>query len=324
MKLATITLSACTIFSLATCNITDGGKKNITSNSGENHTHEHAKPVDYMSAYSIVDLDHGTKTTMTIKGDMRIMTTNALPNHATGNFPNEHNPNTIKAQNVTYKFPLKPINSGKATWAREPGIALNGIKFEPETAEQVVCESGEHFRIEAKQGLLNFGLDENNAHVQPTGAYHYHGVPKTLVEQFDNGSDLVHMGFAKDGFPIYYSKSGAYKPSYVLKTETRAGVDCNYNNPHDAFHYEMDGTSPDGVFVSDWEYQKGLGDLDQCNGIIVEGKYIYLLTDTYPYVGRCLMGEFKESHPQGPPPGGNQKGKPSGPPPSGNPPGHTH
>ena len=54
------------------------------------------------------------------------------------------------------------------------------------------------------QTAFNFGTDENNAHVQPTGAYHYHGMP----EQSSSRSARAHrrmtlVGWAPDGFPIY-------------------------------------------------------------------------------------------------------------------------
>jgi YHYH protein len=269
---------------------------------------------DYTGAYTIKDDTYGTKTVVSIEGGKRIMVTNGLPNHVTGEFPNPGNPNKISAQNVTYNIPLNPVNTGKSKWAREPGVAVNGVKFEPETAEAFVCETGERYRIEAFQKLVDLGLDANNAHVQPTGAYHYHGVPLDLVKLLDKGEDLIHIGFAHDGFPIYYSKSGAYKPSYKLVSKSRTGDVCSYKTPKGTTNKELKGTTPDGTFVSDWEYVKGLGTLDECNGTTVNGKYTYIATDGYPYIGRCLMGEFKEERPKGPPPGGQGK-RPDGPPP---------
>lgn len=262
---------------------------------------------DYWGAYTISDKVYGTKTVVTITADKRLMTTNALPNHKTGTFPNAGNPNTISAQNVKYSFPLNPVYTGKAKWAREPGVAINGVKFEPETAEAFICETGERYRIEAFQNLVDLGLDFNHAHVQPTGAYHYHGVPKGLVDILYKGEDLVLVGFAHDGFPVYYSKSGKYKPSFKLATKSRTGDVCSYKTPKATINKELKNTNPDGTFVSDWEYVKGLGDLDECNGITVDGKYMYFVTDTYPYAGRCLMGEFVEQRPKGPLPGGGQR-----------------
>lgn len=275
------------------------------------HTHNEGSsehnPIDYFGSYTLEDEQYGTRTVVTVKDGKRNIVTNALPNHQTGTFPNEGNPNTIKAQNRTYSLPLNPKFTGVAKWVREPGVALNGIKFEPETAEVVVCESGERYRVEAKQELIDMGLDFNNAHVQPTGAYHYHGSPTSMIEQFDTGSDLVHIGFAKDGFAIYYSKSGAYSPSYRLYDEEREGEECSYNRPGYQLDVAIEESDPDGTFVSDWEYVEGLGDLDACNGIEIDGTYAYIVTDTYPYVGRCLMGEFEEER-HGPPPGQGPSG----------------
>lgn len=281
----------------------------------DTHTHENQ---DYFGAYTISDTQYGTKTEVTIQGSTRTMITNALPNHTTGAFPNTGNPNTIRAQSRTHTSPVTPKYTGKPQWVREPGVALNGVKFEPETAEVVVCESGDQYRIEAKQEHFDLGLDVHNAHVQPTGEYHYHGTPKGLIASFDTGKDLVHIGFAHDGFPIYYSKSNAYTPSFQLVTEARTGIECAYSNPHQSTEVAIQDEQPDGTFVSDWEYVSGLGNLDECNGIEIDGNYMYLVTDSYPFVGRCLMGEFDASEMWGPPPGeGPPKGgRPTGPPPS--------
>jgi hypothetical protein len=47
---------------------------------------------EYFGAYSIIDNNFGTKTNVTIEGKNRVMTTNAIPNHKTGTFPNKGNP----------------------------------------------------------------------------------------------------------------------------------------------------------------------------------------------------------------------------------------
>ncbi|MEM6641394.1 MAG: YHYH protein [Bacteroidota bacterium] len=260
--------------------------------------------LDFLAEYSISAVQYGTSTSVTIKGDRRFIKSNGLPNHKTGVFPNAGNPNQISAQNRTYELPLHPEFSDEPRWVREPGVALNGVKFEPGTAERFVCESGEVYRIEAFQELIDLGLDFNHAHVQPTGAYHYHGVPTELIKLLDRGADLVHVGFALDGFPIYYSKSNAYRPSYELASEARTGDACSYRNPKNSIEKNLEGSEPDGIFVSDWEYREGIGDLDECNGATVNGEYAYFVTKDYPYMSRCLKGKFEELRLQGPPPGG--------------------
>ena len=49
--------------------------------------------------------------------------------------------------------------------------------------------------------------------MQPTGEYHYHGVSRLVAEVAGSGDDLVHVGFAANGYLIYYSTSGAYEPN---------------------------------------------------------------------------------------------------------------
>lgn len=259
--------------------------------------------VDFFKEYAIVSSEYGTETRVEIQGENRLMQTNALPNHPTGKFPTKGNPNRISEQNRSYNFPKNPKLSGESKWVREPGVALNGVKFEPGTAERFVCETGEVYRIEAFQDLVNLGLDFSNAHVQPTGAYHYHGVPVELIRILNKGEDLILVGFALDGFPIYYSVSGKYKPSYQLSESLRTGDACSYNNPKQGMDKELDGTRPDGTFVSDWEYVDGLGELDECNGTEINGKYVYFVTEEYPFMSRCLKGVFKEEKRRGPPPG---------------------
>ncbi|NJB82701.1 YHYH protein [Wenyingzhuangia aestuarii] len=271
------------------------------------HASGHLEVKDYFGTYELKDKSFGTETKVTIKGDKRIMETNSLPDHKTGEFPRKGNPNTISAQNRTYEFPLHPKWTGKPTWVREPGVAINGVKFEPGTAEVVVCETGENYRVEAFQDLINLGLDFNNAHVQPTGAYHYHGTPTSVVKNSDSSKDLIHIGFAHDGFPIYYSKSGAYKSSYQLVDGDRNGEDCTYTNPKKTIEVSVED-GHDGTYTSDFEYVEGAGDLDECNGVKIEGKYSYLVTDEFPYVSRCLMGEVIQKERRRPQ-GNNQQGR---------------
>ncbi|WP_405566014.1 YHYH protein [Polaribacter sp. Asnod6-C07] len=270
--------------------------KHSHSHSDQDHTHQQQ---DYFKSYSLEDDNYGTKTIVTVKNGKRIMTTNALPNHETGNFPRKGNPNKISAQNRTYTFSANPKYTGKPTWVREPGVALNGVKFEPGTAEVVECENGENYRVEALQDVINLGLDFNHAHVQPTGAYHYHGTPTSVIENLDTGNDLVHIGFAQDGFAMYYSKSGKYKPSYKLLDGTREGEDCVYENPKQKIDISVGGHH-DGTYGSDFEYVAGSGDLDECNGITIDGEYVYLVTNEFPYISRCLMGQVEQQERRGP------------------------
>ena len=302
MKIKQILILGFLISLLLSCN---SSKENHSHshNGGESHSHESIS--NYFGDYTIQDNTYGTKTTVTVKGNERKMVTNSLPNHETGAFPNPGNPNTISLQSKSYTFPVNPNYTGKAQWIREPGIALNGVKFEPGTAEVVQCETGENYRVEAIQNVIDLGLDFNHAHVQPTGEYHYHGSPTSLISNDDNGEDLVHVGFAHDGFPMYFSKSGKYKPSFKLLDGSREGEDCTYST-HKTIDISVGGHH-DGTYGSDYEYVSGYGDLDECNGITVNGQYMYFVTESFPYVSRCLMGEVKNEQQRRPNGGRGQR-----------------
>jgi hypothetical protein len=256
---------------------------------------------DYLGSYTLVDDEFGTMVTVSVEGDVRTIETNALPDHETGEFPNQGNPNMIAEQDLTYAFPTDPNYVGSAGEVRTVGVAVNGVKFEPGTAETVACESGETYRIEALQDIYDLGLDFNNAHVQPTGEYHYHGISELLVEAYESDQDLVHVGFAADGYLMYYSKSGTYESGYELATRARAGIDCVASGPGSGA-VDIDGTTPDGTYDLDWVWTEESGDLDGCNGTRIDGEYVYIVTDDYPYVTRCLNGEVTGD--AGPPAGG--------------------
>ena len=51
----------------------------------------------YFHSYTLVDKEFGTMVTVTVDGSIRTITTNALPNHETGVFPNSGNPNRLSA-----------------------------------------------------------------------------------------------------------------------------------------------------------------------------------------------------------------------------------
>ena len=264
----------------------------------------------------------------------RYITANGIPNHDTGTFPNAGNPNSISEQTHSFRVPLNPQLTDTAQPMRPIfGIALNGITFEPGTGEFWNNDRSSGWQYEALTGFINLGTDHHNAHVQPTGTYHYHGIPTGLVQS----DTLTHVGYAADGFPIYglYGYEEASDPtsnivelssSYQLKAGTRP---------------DGPGGRYDGAFAQDFEYVAGLGDLDECNGRTgitpeyPDGTYHYVLTTTFPFVPRCVKGtpdsSFQMAPPgrQGPPgsrPGGrpprsgSRSGRPPHPPRDGQPP----
>jgi hypothetical protein len=245
-----------------------------------------------------------------------------IPDHATGQFPNRGNPNRIQSQTYRLRMPLRPVKAGQITLLpRGPfGIALNGVLFDPGTAEFWRNEPRSGWNYDALSGRIDLGLDRNHAHVQPSGAYHYHGVPTGLLERVAQPGRPALLGYAADGFPIYgpqghsrpadsASPLADLRPSWRLRNGTRP------SGP---------GGGYDGTYVEDYEYVAGAGDLDACNGrdgVTPEfpaGTYHYVITMGFPFVPRCFAGIPDASFRQGPP--HDRAGRPGGGPPPGGPP----
>ncbi|MEM7790722.1 MAG: YHYH protein [Verrucomicrobiota bacterium] len=238
------------------------------------------------------------EVSITVEGNYRIIRSNGIPEHAVGKFPNRGNPHSIKAQVYNLRMPLNPTIAQSATpLVRQPfGVALNGVLFDPGTAEYYQGNRHSEWTYEALTGPRTLGLDTNHGHVQPNGAYHYHGLPTLLFEELRHDSQqMTLIGWAADGFPIYGiygykdpddSRSGliALKSSYRIKAGNRPS---GSGSP---------GGEYDGSFSIDYEYIAGLGDLDECGGRFgvtpefPNGTYYYVLTEDYPFVPRMFRG----------------------------------
>lgn len=226
-----------------------------------------------------------------ISDDEIILISNGLPDHETGEFPNSGNPNSISEQDYRYVITRNPVNTGSATQQKIFGVTLGGVPFDPGTAE---TDPDSGWSIEAFNNIIGMlGIDDSNAHVQPSGAYHYHGIPEAVVAGDDGSDHSSLVGFAADGFPIYArygytdpqdagSDIKEIKSSWQLKEGQRPS-----DGPDGAY---------DGSYTDDWEYLEGSGDLDECGGMTTvtpeypNGTYAYFLTDEFPFVPRCVMG----------------------------------
>ena len=241
----------------------------------------------------------------------RVLESNGIPAHLVGTFPNLGNPHTITEQNYDFNIPANPKSAAVITSVHEDrtttkhrgppnrpfGIALNGVLFDPGTAEFWNGDRDAGWNYEALGGAVGLGLDENHAHVQPSGAYHYHGLPTYLLVELgiDKNSHSPQVGWAADGFPIYalYGYENPKSPqskiieltsSYRLKTGKRPEGN------------DGPGGKYDGAFLYDYEFVKGSGTLDECNGRFCitpefpDGTYAYFLTKIWPVVPRKFRG----------------------------------
>ncbi|AWB69078.1 hypothetical protein C2869_18005 [Saccharobesus litoralis] len=277
--------------------------------------------VDYLGSFSsnVKDeqrnLDFAGHVTMTENADSCVIESNAIPNH---NF-NDNSAtfaNGVSEVNILYRIPQQPQVAPSATQlslGTTNAILLNGVEVdmlaaacynqgpEPLGQEKVGCHDNSHpWRYDPMAASNQFGTDRHNAHPQPSGLYHYHGNPVALFEQ--DCALATHpsavIGFAADGYPVFGScikdaNSGEIRTvtaSYALKNNGgQRQTQGNYLTPT-AGNGTVVSDNYDGQFRGDWQYVAGSGDLDECNGMTVDGQYGYYVTNTFPWMMNCFKG----------------------------------
>ncbi len=252
-----------------------------------------------------------------VQSGIRTIQSTNIPNHKVGLFGQVDgaiNPNAISAQDETYEITSEPVvantmtallsttGSGPSAGPQYSfGLLFNGVELDPVAAEPFPHEGFMSPNVNWEWNLealnVQIGLDCNNAHVQPNGKYHYHGTPTLFLEDLVvNPNNMTLIGYAADGFPIYYkyaysnpedinSAIVAMNSSYLLKEGDRPGdgdtAPCGEYN---------------GVYSNDYEYLEGQGDLDEANGRtgltpeFPEGTYYYVITDEFPSIPRYFRG----------------------------------
>lgn len=233
-------------------------------------------------AYSQVSMADNQVTIETF-ADQRCVTTNSLPDHPAGPF---RNGTQVKALTQKLCITTHPV---KGKWPKKlkgaMGVALNGIQFKPNTSGFFDPNSPRgHGRNGDKNWSFDLagapkqrGLDANNAHVGKLGSYHYHNLPTALVKaQQEHQSSLI--GYAADGFEIHYVGDNV-QSGYELKQGQRPT--------------KIPSGDFDGTYNEDYEFNTALG-LDECNMGQLEGKSVYFLTNSYPFIPRCLWGEASD------------------------------
>ncbi|MEM9727573.1 MAG: YHYH protein [Myxococcota bacterium] len=230
------------------------------------------------------------------------LTSNAVPNHDF-NDGSEPFPNVFQEQTLALDIPRNPELADEPavlTLTTYNGVMLNGTLIDVLAAacygvgdEMIGCNDvSTPWRFDPMSPNNDFGTDTNNAHTQPDGTYHYHGNPVALFDDSPGSAGSPVVGFAADGFPIYgsYFFDGstvrAAVSGYTLREGTRP-------DPPDG-----PGGTYDGTYIDDYEFT-GAGDLDECNGMTVDGQYGYYVIDAYPWILRCHRGETDPSFDKG-------------------------
>jgi YHYH protein len=187
---------------------------------------------------------------LTQREGKRVITSNNLPNHATGDFPiiadsvayqYDRNPNAINTQDFLLELPLQPqvaqtpscLPMGPIGFLFTGGVFFNALDARGEDAVA-------HEMQDVCQGHPEIG-----------GTYHYHSVTTCLEAKTQAHEHSSLLGYALDGFGIY----GRYGES--AKLLTNAQLDECHGHTHEIewngkrvalYHYH-----------ATWEYPYTLG-----------------------------------------------------------------
>ena len=241
---------------------------------------------------------------------------NGFDTEACYNYTSSSEPS--KDTNNKWTSGAKVWSSGalRCTWIAYFAYMNNSVKVEVGTAE-TYTSSGTTYKVSGKNIYQDVGLDPSNAHNQPTtspgssqkfyGYYHVHGMPEGHIARLGKGnSTMTLIGFAVDGFPVYArygytnpnSTTGGVavmKSNYRLRTSAELTAAGSGSRPSASI-------APYGAFEQDWVFDatstsSSKGHLDACNGrygVTPESPttsvYHYFITDSYPYVPRCVFG----------------------------------
>jgi hypothetical protein len=195
-------------------------------------------------------------TSITDEQSLRIIVSNGLPSHATGQYPiatndpafrYDPNPNALKPQNFRLSVPRLPqVAASPSCLPQGPiGMMLNGIILFHAIDEQG-RDAPAHEVQDACQG-----------HPEPSGSYHYHTASSCAAAGGDQaGQHSPLIGYALDGFGIY-GRQG--EDGRVLR-----------NSDLDDCHGHTHSIDWDGVTTR---------------------LYHYHATDEFPYTIGCLRGQ---------------------------------
>jgi hypothetical protein len=211
--------------------------------------------------------------TIIVEDGQRCITSDGVPEHETG--PWREGAVVVEQDHEFCMTSTPELTDTITDRVHVSGVTMTGIPVRPGTAEYYDAstkrgysrDSSSGWNVEGIGGLI---MDAQNGHVDGGGLYHYHGISSAVTGDLDG----TLFGYAGDGFAILYAGDQA-QSSWQLKSGERE------SGP---------GGTHDGTYVQDYEFVAGSGTLDECNGAMVDGQYVYYATDTFPFFPRCFKG----------------------------------
>lgn len=172
-------------------------------------------------------------------GAERVVTGNDLPvDHTTGVFPirttdpayaYDHNPNSIKAQSISWSLPLNPKAAAKPKCL---GLGPVGVLDDGVYLYDALDGEG-------RDAVAHEVLDSCDEHPQQADELHHHDVPSCILDEAKGRSTLV--GYAADGYGIYVERtaSGALLTDSALDACHGRTSSVLWNGKvQDVYHYD--------------------------------------------------------------------------------------
>jgi hypothetical protein len=233
------------------------------------------------------------------------VTASGIPSYSIG--PWARNPNTAGNQNKTYKIPLAPqVQSGTKTATGLGRIAVftNGVAIY--NAKDAFSYQNANVWFQNAVVVEAPSFDACQGHPDMSSTYHNHQAPKCGYT-FSPTQHSPIVGYSFDGYPIYgpyafanSNGTGDIKrmvSSYRLRNiTTRRTLPNGTTLQPNQYGPDISTQYPLGYYLEDYEFVRGLGDLDEYNGRFAitpeypQGTYAYYTTldasgnSAYPYV----------------------------------------
>lgn len=189
-------------------------------------------------------------SSITSDGTYLTIKTNGLPDHKSAYYATNHslyesfngttfggytfnkNPNSLNAQNYTFKIPLNPAvaSAHNSTPMGPIGVAINGVPLYNQYAGGGAALSGE---------IVSF--DQGYGHPDPGSRYHYHVEPIKLT--IAKGSDAL-LGFLLDGFPVYGPKENGATVATSSLDVYHGHTSPTADFPNGIYHYHFSTDAP--------------------------------------------------------------------------------
>jgi hypothetical protein len=155
----------------------------------------------------------------------------------------------IKSQSYDIELPTTPTWSKTTTVAGlgPIGYAIDGAAiFNPYEGDGSTVALASNFTLHVGSESASF-LDSCYGHPNPSGIYHYHGMPTCITSHIDTSHGPSHiLGFALDGYPIYGDRAMDGNVVPLSKLDACNGIfSPTPEFPRGIYHYVMSDSPTD-------------------------------------------------------------------------------